>query len=128
MNYAQVQNGKVVNIVLADESWVSAQESPEEWIPYTLTKPAIMYGDYINGMFYPPQPYPSWVLNEQLFIWEAPIKRPTGDLGYAYIWDEEKLQWVHNPSLWNFNEETGEWTIKPGYVPNPAFEIRKPVY
>jgi len=52
--------------------------------------------------FLPPQPYPSWLFNEQTFEWEAPVAKPMypedfydGDgTGTVYIWDEATLQWV----------------------------------
>ena len=42
--------------------------------------------------FIPPQPFPSWVLNEQTCLWEAPTPRPMD--GFEYIWNEEELSWV----------------------------------
>jgi hypothetical protein len=42
--------------------------------------------------FIPPQPYPSWVLNEETFSWEAPIPYPSD--GKDYIWDESAVAWV----------------------------------
>lgn len=41
--------------------------------------------DEENEVFYPPQSYPSWSLNEN-WVWEAPIAYP--DDGEAYIWNE----------------------------------------
>lgn len=40
-----------------------------------------------------PQPYPSWVLNEDTCLWNAPIEKPT-DGNNNYDWDEENQQWV----------------------------------
>lgn len=40
--------------------------------------------------FIPPQPYPSWILNESTCKWEAPIPMPPGD----WIWDEDIEEWV----------------------------------
>jgi len=42
--------------------------------------------------FISPQPFPSWVLNEQTCLWEAPTPRPMD--GFEYIWNEEELSWV----------------------------------
>jgi hypothetical protein len=42
--------------------------------------------------FIPPQPYPSWVLNENTCRWEAPIPYP--DNGNDYVWDEATISWV----------------------------------
>lgn len=41
--------------------------------------------------FIPPQPYPSWVLNEQNALWDAPIPYP--DDNQLYIWDESSQAW-----------------------------------
>ena len=41
--------------------------------------------------FYAPQPFSSWVLNEDTFIWEAPIEIP--DSENPYRWNEETLSW-----------------------------------
>lgn len=41
--------------------------------------------------FIPPQPYPSWLLNEETANWEAPIPYPDGDLMHA--WNEELGDW-----------------------------------
>lgn len=38
-----------------------------------------------------PQPYPSWVLNQQNYEWEAPIPRP--DEPYPFLWDEPTTSW-----------------------------------
>lgn len=50
--------------------------------------------DKARDAFYLPQPYPSWVLNEQMGIWEAPIPQPADD--NYYKWDEANQQWVIN--------------------------------
>jgi hypothetical protein len=42
--------------------------------------------------FIPPQPFPSWVLNETTYLWEPPVPMP--DDGQLYQWDEEQGQWV----------------------------------
>lgn len=41
--------------------------------------------------FIAPQPFPSWTLNANDAVWEAPIEMP--DDGYSYVWDEENLAW-----------------------------------
>jgi len=48
--------------------------------------------DEERDAFIPPQPYPSWVLDEDTCIWKAPVDRPTD--GKKYKWDEENTQWV----------------------------------
>ena len=36
--------------------------------------------------FIAPQPYPSWILNEDTCLWAAPVAKP--DDGKRYYWDE----------------------------------------
>jgi hypothetical protein len=43
--------------------------------------------------FIPPQPYPSWSLNEQTFVWEAPIPYPGDDTTF-FVWNEGDSSWV----------------------------------
>ena len=46
--------------------------------------------------FIGPQPYPSWVLNEDK-KWVAPVKEPTDS--WLYTWDEEIGAWVETNPL-----------------------------
>ncbi len=41
--------------------------------------------------FIPPQPYSSWILNEQNCNWESPIPYPND--GNIYNWDETTQSW-----------------------------------
>ena len=47
--------------------------------------------DKTRDAFIPPQPYPSWTLNETTCQWEAPVAYP--DDGKVYTWNEETTQW-----------------------------------
>lgn len=49
--------------------------------------------DVIRDAFIPPQPFPSWALNESACIWEAPVPMPSGD-GNFYVWNEEQGNWT----------------------------------
>lgn len=42
--------------------------------------------------FIPPQPYPSWALNEVTCNWNAPVAYPTD--GKQYRWDEPTVSWI----------------------------------
>lgn len=42
--------------------------------------------------FIPPKPYPSWILNEQTCLWDAPVAMPQD--GKRYVWDEPTTSWV----------------------------------
>ena len=48
--------------------------------------------DSQRDAFIPPKPYPSWVLNEQTCVWDAPIPSPND--GKMYLWDEATTSWV----------------------------------
>ena len=47
--------------------------------------------DEDRDAFIPPKPYPSWILNENTCLWEAPIAYPTD--GKPYIWNESTKTW-----------------------------------
>ena len=47
--------------------------------------------DQARDAFIPPQPYASWVLDEQLCQWAAPSPRPLD--GQVYEWSESNLAW-----------------------------------
>lgn len=51
--------------------------------------------DPARDAFIPPQPFPSWVLNEDTCLWDPPVVLP-GD-GKPYVWDEENLAWAEVP-------------------------------
>jgi len=53
-----------------------------------------MVYDSEKDAFYAPKPFPSWILNEETWIWEAPVDKPTPDLANLLVWDEETLSWV----------------------------------
>jgi hypothetical protein len=42
--------------------------------------------------FIPPQPFPSWVLDEDTCQWEAPVPMPEDSS--PYVWDEDSLAWI----------------------------------
>lgn len=48
--------------------------------------------DESRDAFIPPQPFLSWVLDEDTCLWDAPVARP--DDGEFYKWDEDTVSWV----------------------------------
>jgi hypothetical protein len=48
--------------------------------------------DGARDAFIAPQPFPSWVLDEDSCLWEAPVPYPTD--GADYVWDESAVAWV----------------------------------
>lgn len=49
----------------------------------------------VNDVFIAPQPYPSWLL-DQNFDWQAPTPRPNQG---EWCWDEPTLTWVEVTEL-----------------------------
>lgn len=48
--------------------------------------------DEQRDAFIPPQPFPSWILNDESCLWEPPVPMPTD--GNIYFWDEATLTWA----------------------------------
>jgi hypothetical protein len=48
--------------------------------------------DSHRDAFYEPQPYPSWVLDEDTCLWQPPVPRPQDD--NIYEWDEATGAWI----------------------------------
>ena len=48
--------------------------------------------DSVKDAFYSPQPYPSWTLDEDTCLWEAPVALPDDDKRYS--WDEDTTAWI----------------------------------
>jgi hypothetical protein len=51
--------------------------------------------DEARDAFIPPQPFPSWILDEDTCWWQAPVPMP--DDGGDYIWNEEIQNWEPIP-------------------------------
>ena len=62
-------------------------------IPFRKNYAGIGYTyDEDRDAFIPPKPYPSWILDEQTCLWNAPVAMPTD--GKLYRWDEDAQNWV----------------------------------
>ena len=108
-HFAKVLDGKVIQVIVAEQEFFDTfvDTSAGEWIQTSYNtygnqhpenKPlrgnfagiGFTY-DKTNDVFYAPQPYPSWLLNESTWLWEAPIAMPTDGL---YQWDEATTSWI----------------------------------
>jgi hypothetical protein len=49
--------------------------------------------DIDRDAFIPPTPYPSWKLNEDTCLWDAPIPYPSDNK--QYIWNEAAQEWTY---------------------------------
>lgn len=76
--------------------------------------------DDTNDVFYPPAPYPSWVISEDTnWVWVAPVEYPSDandemdpSLPHkAYEWNEDSENWelLH---ITIYNSETEEWELQ----------------
>lgn len=116
-NFAQIDSNWVVQrvIVVSNEVLLNEQGIECEWLGEQFCQS--LYGantkwiqtsyngnkyknfagvgykfDPYRHAFIPPQPFASWVLNEETCQWDSPVPYP-GD-GQLYVWDEESLSWV----------------------------------
>lgn len=64
------------------------------YTPLRKNYPAIGYTyDATRDAFIPPNPYPSWLLDETTCLWNAPTAMPTSVDGKMYAWNEETVSW-----------------------------------
>jgi hypothetical protein len=112
-HFAKVIDGKVSQVIVAEPEFFQTfvDSTPGEWIqtsyntyggvhklggtPLRKNYAGVGYTyDATRDAFIPPQPFPSWVLNEQTCWWDAPVAMPID--GQRYDWDEATTSWVVN--------------------------------
>ena len=93
--FAFVINEEIVNTVVAE--FKPEDQDSGTFIEYNLDgsikfNPAVIGGKYNseNEAFILPQPFASWILNTDTYIWEAPSVKPEG----FHRGDENTLSWV----------------------------------
>jgi hypothetical protein len=100
MIFAKVRNGIVIEVIVADQEFIDSyvDSTPGNWLETrkdgSIRKNYAGIGfsyDSTRDAFIPPQPYPSWTLNEDTCLWECPVARPSD--GNEYIWNEETQAW-----------------------------------
>lgn len=109
-HFAKVTDGKVTQVIVAEKEFFDTyvDSTPGEWIQTSYNTQGNQHpegrplrGNYAgigytydrtNDVFYAPQPYASWVLNNTTWSWEAPVAMPTDDK--KYTWDEAVKNWV----------------------------------
>jgi hypothetical protein len=108
-HFAKVTDGKVVQVIVAEKEFFDTfvDSSPGTWLqtsynthgnqhpegrPLRGNYAGIGYTyDATNDVFYAPQPYSSWTLNNATWTWEAPVVMPTD--GKDYKWNESITNW-----------------------------------
>ena len=98
--WAKVSNEIVVQVIVANEDFFDTfvDSSAGTWLETkmdgSIRKNYAGIGfsyDSTRDAFIPPQPYPSWTLNEDTCLWESPVAYP--DDGNMYEWNESDQQW-----------------------------------
>ena len=114
-HYAFLNEDNIVTEVITgvDENELIEGLSPEEWYGKFRGQKCIRtsYNGNIRkrfagggfhyeptfDVFYPPQPYPSWKLNYETFLWDAPVPMPEPIDGYNWHWSEINKEWIKLP-------------------------------
>jgi|688.fasta_scaffold851501_1 hypothetical protein len=112
--FAKIDNGIVSNVIVADNAfitdqdgmWIECFEQSEDCCNGTSnTHPrgnmaSVGYSyDVLLDAFIPPKPYPSWVFNQEMVRWEAPLPPPeddmscTDDMCMCAVWVEDSQSW-----------------------------------
>ena len=112
-HFAKVLDGKVTQVIVAEPEFFQTfvDSSPGEWIQTSYNTHGNQHpegrplrGNYAgigftydrtNDVFYAPQPYASWLLDNTTWTWKAPVAMPTDDKRYS--WDEATTNWVEVP-------------------------------
>lgn len=102
-SFAKVENGVVTRIAVVTQEFLEA--NPERYGDASLWV-AMEWGvknkhgndgyfyDAEKELFYAPQPFPSWTLDEN-YDWQPPKPFPAdGSPDNPYKWNEEELEWV----------------------------------
>jgi hypothetical protein len=108
-HFAKVVDGKVTQVIVAEPEFFDTfvDSSPGTWLQTSYNTHGNQHpegrplrGNYAgigytydaqNDVFIAPKPFNSWVINEDTWLWEAPVAMP--DDGKLYNWDEETTSW-----------------------------------
>ena len=102
-DYAFIKDNAVINIAVFEDptnELLSHFKNEFELDEIVLgTDKATIGGTYDGNKFWLPQPYPSWIKNEELNDWETPVPYPTIEEGSDeyYVWDEDTTSWLLLP-------------------------------
>ncbi len=107
-HFAKIENGIVTQVIVAEQEYIDTLEDSSKWIqtsyntyggvhklegtPLRKNYAGVGY-TYDSGRdaFIAPQPFPSWVLNEESCVWESPTPYPSSN--DAYGWNETNQTW-----------------------------------
>ena len=111
-HFAEIIDGVVERVIVADTkewceanlggTWVQTSYNTQGGVHTLggtpLHKNYAGVGYTFDGTgFSAPQPYASWTLNEETYLWQAPVAMPEDDK--RYTWNEETTSWVEVEAL-----------------------------
>jgi hypothetical protein len=103
LNYAFIKNKQVINIAVFEDptnELLNHFKNELELDSIVLaTEKSAINGTYDDNKFWLPQPYPSWIKNEELNEWQSPLPYPVIEEGSdeLYSWDENTTSWLLLP-------------------------------
>ena len=109
-HFAKVENGIVTQVIVAEQDVIDSGLFGTGWVqtsynthagqhpegrPLRKNYAGVGYTyDSNRDAFIPPQPFPSWSLDEQTCLWNPPTPMPTPTGNKRYTWDEPTTSWV----------------------------------
>ena len=100
-HFAKIDSNNIVeNVIVAEQDFINSGAVGDSflWVQTSYNNnfrknyAGVGYTyDSALDAFIPPQPYPSWVLNEDTCQWESPVAYPEDDK--MYKWNEETQSW-----------------------------------
>lgn len=116
-HFAYVKDGRVIDVIVAEQDFIDHIEANGHpnyppgygrWIQtsyntrggqHTLGGTPLRknfagmgyHYDEVADAFYPPRPFDTWSLNNETFLWEAPVPMPQD--GNLYLWNPMLNNW-----------------------------------
>ncbi len=101
-HFAEIDNNNIVQrVIVAEQDFINSGAVGDSfrWVQTSYNNnfrknyagKGYTY-DKTRDAFISPQPYPSWLLDEDTCRWEAPTPMP--DDGKMYDWDEDTTSWI----------------------------------
>ncbi len=101
-HFAEIDNNNIVQrVIVAEQDFINSGAVGDSfrWVQTSYNNnfrknyagKGYTY-DKTRDAFISPQPFPSWLLDEDTCRWEAPTPMP--DDGKMYDWDEDTTSWV----------------------------------
>ena len=112
-HFAKIENSIVTDVIVAEQEFIDEWHSDETWVQTSYnTQGNVHYGqdgnaddgvalrgnyagigytyDSTNDVFYSPQPFASWTLDTNTWLWVCPLTFP--DIYISHTWDEDAYQ------------------------------------